>query len=206
MLQCENIGFSYDNQSWLFEGVYLTVKPGKVVGISGMSGCGKTTLAKVLAGHLPYQKGRILINQDIVDKKDFNPVQLILQHSEKSVNPYWKMKDILAESYIPSMELLEQFGIKEEWLSRWPIELSGGELQRFSIVRALHLKTKYIIADEITTMFDSITQVQIWRALLNICQKRKLGLIVISHEMDILTKICDEIYTMQELKKSIIDR
>ncbi|OZI13023.1 nickel ABC transporter ATP-binding protein [Bacillaceae bacterium SAS-127] len=203
MLQCENIGFSYDNQRWLFEDVYLTVKPGEVVGISGLSGCGKTTLGKVLAGHLPYQKGRILINQDVVDKKSFNPVQLILQHSEKSVNPHWKMKDILTESYTPSRSLLEQFGIKEEWLSRWPIELSGGELQRFSIVRALHPQTKYIIADEITTMFDSITQVQIWRALLNICKERKIGLIVISHEKAILTKICDEIYTMQDLKKCV---
>ncbi|SQA14734.1 molybdate transporter ATP-binding protein [Streptobacillus moniliformis] len=52
------------------------------------------------------------------------------------MNPLWKMKDILKESYKPDKELLELFGIKKEWLDRYPIELSGGELQRFSIVRA----------------------------------------------------------------------
>lgn len=91
------------------------------------------------------------------------------------MNPLWRMKKILEEAYIPEPELLETFGIREEWMDRYPIELSGGELQRFSIVRALHPQTKYLIADEMTTMLDAITQEFIWRSLLRIVKRRIWG-------------------------------
>jgi len=119
------------------------------------------------------------------------------------MNPKWKMKDILNESYTPNQEILDAFGIRDEWMTRWPIELSGGELQRFSIVRALNPMTEYIIADEMTTMLDGITQAYIWKQLLSIVEKRNLGLIIISHEKELLKKICDRIYLMEKGKLSV---
>lgn len=117
------------------------------------------------------------------------------------MNPKWKMERIINESYSPDKELLDDFGIKHEWMNRWPIELSGGELQRFSIVRSLNANTKYIIADEMTTMLDGITQAKIWNKLLQVCKKRDIGIVVVSHEKNILNKICDSIYYMDQLNK-----
>ncbi|SQA14740.1 Methionine import ATP-binding protein MetN 2 [Streptobacillus moniliformis] len=116
------------------------------------------------------------------------------------MNPLWKMKDILKESYKPDKELLELFGIKKEWLDRYPIELSGGELQRFSIVRAFNKKVKYLIADEMTTMLDGVTQEFIWKNFLKIVKERNIGLIIISHEKDIINKICDKCLYMDTKK------
>lgn len=201
-LECKNLGFYYEKSKWLFRNVDLTINPGEVVGISGYSGCGKTTLAKVLANYEKPREGQVLIHGRKKKNIGFQQVQLILQHPEKSMNPKWKMEKIINESYTPDKELLDTFGIKDEWMNRWPIELSGGELQRFSIVRSLNRNTKYIIADEMTTMLDGITQGEIWNKLLKICNKRNIGLIVVSHEKSILTKICDTIYCMNELNKN----
>ena len=78
-------------------------------------------------------------------------------------------------------------------MDRWPIELSGGELQRFCVARALSPETKFIIADEMTTMLDGITQAKIWESLLEISKAMNIGLVVISHEKELLKKLCDRI-------------
>lgn len=200
-LECKNLSFYYEKNKWVFRDVDLTINPGEVVGISGYSGCGKTTLAKVLANYEKPCEGEILIHGKKRHEKGFQEVQLILQHPEKAMNPKWKMDRIIKESYLPDKELLDAFGIKDEWMSRWPVELSGGELQRFSIVRSLNKNTKYIIADEMTTMLDGITQAEIWSKLLKICKNRNIGVVVVSHEKSILTKICDNIYYMDKLNK-----
>ena len=92
--------------------------------------------------------------------RGFKPVQLIYQHPEKVMNPKWKMSQVLAESWDVKDEDLAQFGIQKSWLTRFPQELSGGELQRFSVLRSLNPNTKFLIADEMTTMLDAITQAQ----------------------------------------------
>lgn len=190
-LVVKNLGFYYEKEQWIFKDINFEISPGEVFGIFGYSGCGKTSLSKVLADFYPPVTGEILIDGHRHQKNAFKEVQLIYQHPEKTMNPLWRMKDILEESYVPSEELLEAFGIRAEWMQRYPIELSGGELQRFSIVRALNPKTKYLIADEMTTMLDGITQAFIWKTLLKIVKERQLGLIVISHEKTIIEKICD---------------
>ena len=109
------------------------------------------------------------------------------------------MGKILTESWNPPQDVLDEFGIKKEWLKRYPSELSGGELQRFSILRSLNPKTKFIVADEITTMLDAITQAQIWTSVINHCRKNNVGILAVSHDMNLLERICDDIIYFNEL-------
>jgi peptide/nickel transport system ATP-binding protein len=132
-------------------------------------------------------------------KKGFKPVQLIYQHPEKVMNPKWKMEKILGESWDVTDEALSEFGIQKTWLTRFPQELSGGELQRFSVLRSLNPKTKFLIADEMTTMLDAITQVQILDAVLKIVKQRKMGFLLVSHDMDLVNTICDDVIYFNDI-------
>lgn len=196
-LEARNLGYFYDKKNWIFRNVELKIERGEILGIFGYSGCGKTSLSRVLSDFLSPKEGNVIVDGGEHTKNTFREVQLICQHPEKTMNPLWRMKKILEEAYCPERELLEAFGIRDEWMDRYPIELSGGELQRFSIVRALHPLTKYIIADEMTTMLDAITQEYIWKSLLKIASERQLGLIVISHEPDLIERICDRCFYME---------
>lgn len=98
---------------------------------------------------------------------------------------------------------MEQFGIQKKWLSRYPNELSGGELQRFCLLRVLAPELKFLIADEISTMLDSITQAQIWQALLNLAKKREMGLLVITHHQALAEKVCTRSIYLPDLVSQI---
>ncbi len=192
-LKAQGINFKYRDDKYILKDIDFTIESGEVVGLVAPSGFGKTTLAKILAGYEKPESGTVTIDGQKIIKKGYSPVQLIFQHPEKSVNPRWKMDKILKEAYLPSKELLDDMGIKKEWLNRWPSELSGGELQRFCVVRALSPKTKFLIADEMTTMLDAITQAQIWDVVLKHVKKYNIGLVVISHEKRLIDRICDRV-------------
>lgn len=197
-LRAEKINFKYKEDKYILKDIDFTIKSGEVVGLVAPSGFGKTTLAKILAGYENPERGTVTIDGEKITNKGYNKVQLIFQHPEKSVNPRWKMDKILKEAYTPSKELLEDMGIKKEWLNRWPSELSGGELQRFCVVRALSPETKFLIADEMTTMLDAITQAQIWNVVLNHVKKHNIGLVVISHEKALIDRICDRAVDLRQ--------
>ena len=197
-LKAQSINFKYRDDEYILKDIDFTIKSGEVVGLVAPSGFGKTTLAKILAGYENPERGTVTIDGEKITNKGYNKVQLIFQHPEKSVNPRWKMDKILKEAYTPSKELLEDMGIKKEWLNRWPSELSGGELQRFCVVRALSPETKFLIADEMTTMLDAITQAQIWNVVLNHVKKHNIGLVVISHEKALIDRICDRAVDLRQ--------
>ncbi len=189
----KNISYKYPSSNkYVLKDVNITLNNNKITGLIGESGKGKSTLCKILSNYIPKYDGEVLIDNQKLPKKGFCPVQLIFQHPEKVMNPKWKMKDILNESWNVSNELLSEFGIQKSWQNRYPNELSGGELQRYSVLRSLNPKTKFIIADEMTTMLDAITQVQILDSVINIIKKRKIGLLIVSHDMDLIDTVCDD--------------
>ena len=196
-LEAKNLGFRYANGLWILKNVNFTIEEGERVGLVGPSGYGKSTLVKLLGGYLEPSEGEILLDDKPMEKKGVCPVQLIYQHPEKAINPRWKMKKVLEESGMYREEVLDALGIEKEWLDRYPRELSGGELQRFCIARALGKRTRFILADEISTMLDLITQSQIWGFLLEEVKTRDLGLLVVSHSEELLECVCGRVVDLR---------
>lgn len=199
MLEAKGISYQYQRKSWLFRHVNLTIRPGEIVGLYGKSGAGKTTMAKIMAGYFKPHEGYVQVDGHVPSNKEVNPVQLIWQHPEKVINPRWRMKEVIAEVGELNPKLLELLGIHHAWLSRRPHELSGGELQRFCLARTLGAQTKYLIADEISTMLDAVTQAQIWHAVLQQVKERKIGVLAISHDHHLLERVSDRIVHFRHL-------
>ncbi|MFC9706836.1 ABC transporter ATP-binding protein [Paenibacillus sp. NPDC056933] len=195
-LEARKTGYRYGKEAWVFQNVNMELHPGEAVGLWGPSGCGKTSLGRILAGYAKPMTGQVLLDGNPLPQTGTCPVQLVFQHPEKAVNPRWRMRRVLKEAAIEDQELLDALGIQENWLDRRPGELSGGELQRFCVARALGTATRYLIADEMTTMLDAITQAQIWHTVMNIARQRNLGLLVISHDRELLDRLCDRIVQM----------
>lgn len=196
-LEIKQISFAYPKQSCLFEDVDISVNPGEIVGLKGRSGIGKSTLAQIIAGYLPPNSGHVTIGQTEVLTEKIHPVQLIWQHPEMAVNPRFRIRKVLEEVGPIDETLLSLFEIDKRWLSRYPSELSGGELQRVCILRAMMTKPKYLIADEMTTMLDAVTQVNIWRILKQFVTAKDMGVIVISHNENILECVTNRIIYMK---------
>lgn len=197
-LEAKNIYFRYDRkQPWILEDCSVRVDKGECLAIFAPSGYGKTTLSMLLAGYIKPFKGEILFDGKALPEKGVCPVQLIHQHPEKAINPRWRLKRVLEESGKIDADVLHAFGIEHEWLDRFPRELSGGELQRFCVARALMSGADYLICDEISTMLDVITQAQIWNVVLEEAQKRNMGLIAVTHNMHLAKKIATRIVDLQ---------
>lgn len=207
-LEAENLSFSYENGGrHVLTRISLRIEPGERVGLVAPSGYGKTTLCRLLAGYEKPESGKIRIDGvPIQDIRGCMPVQLIWQHPEQAVNPRWRMRRVLSEGGQTDAAERMRFGIREEWLDRFPSELSGGELQRFCIARALAANPRYLLADEITAMFDAVTQSQIWQALLQEAENRKLGMVIVSHSESLLKRICTRQIDLKELQERAIKK
>ena len=199
-LEAENISFQYDNGNRkILNNVSMGLEQEERVGITAPSGFGKTTFCKILAGYELPDSGRVLL-----DKKPLSaygtycPVQMVWQHPELSVNPKLKMREVIKEGDGVEERIIRGLGIEPDWMNRFPGELSGGELQRFCIARALGKRTRFLLADEISTMLDLITQSQIWNFLLEEVKRRKMGLLVVSHSGELLERVCTRIVDLKE--------
>ena len=196
-LEARNVSFRYDRrQPWVLEHCDLTVGRGERLALFAPSGYGKTTLAMLLAGYLAPTEGEILLDGKPLPKKGVCPVQLIYQHPEKAINPRWRLKRVLEESGQLREDVLDAFGIERAWLDRFPRELSGGELQRFCVARALMSGADYLICDEISTMLDVITQAQIWNVVLSEAEKRDMGVIAVTHNRYLAERIATRVYDL----------
>lgn len=191
MIEVKDVSFSYVKNKNVLSNVSLSIDRSERVGLVAPSGYGKTTLANILVRKLIPDSGTVELNDIDINKKMPYPVQIIPQHPEKAFNPRWKLNIVEKEigKRIPDF-VKEGLDLKEEWMSRYPNELSGGELQRISIARIVSVDPKYIIADEISTMLDAVTQAKIWKFILKYVESRKVGLLVMSHNPELLRVTC----------------
>ena len=194
MLEVEQLTIVQNGQR-LWDSVSFQVSAGERKGISAPSGYGKTTLGRVLAQWQNATSGRVTVGAKPLLKKGYCPIQLVPQHPELTFNPYRTTGDSLRDAWSPNAAWLDRLAISPVWLTRRPDELSGGELARIALLRALDPRTRYLIADEVTAQLDAHIQAQVWQILLEEVKRRELGLIVFSHNQVLLAKVCSSIWT-----------
>lgn len=194
MLQAHNLSIIQSGIS-LWKKLNLSITPGERLGIFAPSGYGKTTLGRVLAGWQQPSQGQVTLDDQPLPLRSYCPVQLIPQHPERTFNPTRTTGAALYDVWRPNSLWLNALSINPELLNRYPTEVSGGELARIALLRALDPRTHYLIADEITAQLDPLMQLQIWQVILEQQKQRDLGLIVISHSKTLLDQICSRIWT-----------
>ena len=199
ILEARNISFRYGEKSReILKDFSLKAESTERVGLVAPSGFGKTTLCKILSGYEKPDSGQVLLDGKPLDfYGSYCPVQLIWQHPEQAINPRLRMRSVLEEGDNVSPDLIKRLGIEADWMNRFPAELSGGEMQRFCIARALGQRTQFLLADEISTMLDLITQSQIWHFLMEETQRRGIGMIVVSHSPELVEKVCTRVVELK---------
>lgn len=197
MLQADDVWFRYGGgQPWVLAGVDLRVGAGEVVGLCGPSGGGKSTLGRVLAGLVDPVRGRVTVDgRRPRAGRAPHPVQLVLQQPERAMDPRWTVRQVLAATGASDDDVaaLDRRLVAPTWLDRHPHEISGGQLQRVNLARALLARPRYLVADEITASLDAVTQVGIWDLLLEHCRAAGIGLLAISHDRPLLDTVADRV-------------
>ena len=209
-LQAQGLGFAYPCGRELFSGLDLTVNPGERVAILGPSGTGKTTLCRLLSGFLPPTAGKVLVDGDpLVSvgrlRGNASPVQLLWQHPEQAFDPRMRLGRSLSEVSCADEQLLDEllsaFRARQVWLTRRPNELSGGELMRLAMVRALACRPRYLIADESTAMLDAVTQAELWHVLMDLQERDGWGLALVSHSPALVARVATRTFLLADAGK-----
>ena len=199
ILEARDVTFYYRGRRHtpVLENFSISVSSGERVGLKAPSGRGKTTLCRLLAGYEKPAKGQVLLDgRPVREYRGVCPVQMVWQHPETVVDPLLTLGKTLNEAGAVEQRLLDALHIEPGWLTRYPSELSGGEVQRFCLARALNPEVRFLLCDEISAMLDLVTQAQIWKFLLEEAQRRGLGMLVVSHDEALLEKVCTRVETM----------
>ncbi|MFI3014235.1 ABC transporter ATP-binding protein [Klebsiella aerogenes] len=183
----------------LFKNLSLDIYPGQILGISGESGCGKSSLGDVILGLLPPDVGEVTWNKDIVvEVASANLKQKLYQDPVASFSASATLRQLCHDltklhrlDQNEFMALIEQLGLNQSLLDRSVEGISGGELQRLALARVLMLKPRLIIADEPTSRLDLITARQITKLLVSFATSQHCALVFISHDTEQLDKVCD---------------
>ena len=195
--------------------VSISVKKGETYGLVGESGCGKSTVGRLIAGLEPPSGGAIeLDGRDLAKLKGrdavriHRDVQMMFQDSYAAMDPRMRIDQILAEPMSIQktgnarqiaeriMEILEQVGLTEEILDRYPHEFSGGQLQRIGFARSLTLAPDLIVADEPVSALDVSVQAQVLNLMKDLQQELGLSYLFISHDLAVVQYMADRIGVM----------
>ena len=208
----QDIIFGHTRQQVLFD-VSLTVKEGTCLGILGESGSGKSTMGRVLCGLLKPDSGEAVLDGVSVyasraGRQNLqNKLSIVFQDYTTSANPRFRIRDIIGEGLTvqerregkkldrkaETSRLLELVGLPADFADRFPHELSGGQLQRVCIARAVACKPEIILFDEAISSLDAHTQVQVMDLLRELKDRLGLTYIFITHDLTSITYLCDDV-------------
>ncbi len=198
------------------DGISFNLFPGQTLGLVGESGCGKTTVGRVILNLLPATSGEVYFNQSgnllALNNKQMRPyrrqMQMVFQDPFSSLNPRMTVGNIISEGIRIHQNhprkvvtekvafILESVGISPDYMGRYPHEFSGGQRQRIGIARALALEPQIIIADEPVSSLDVSIQAQIINLFQDLQDKFKLSYVFITHDLRVVEHLCSHIAVM----------
>ncbi|MEM2202948.1 MAG: ABC transporter ATP-binding protein [Sulfolobales archaeon] len=190
------------------DGVSLNIYEGEILGLVGESGSGKTTVARIVAGLLKPDRGRVLyrgfdIYSGKIPKHIRRKIQMIYQDPEVSLDPRYTVKQTIEEalkaagrSTNETRDLVRSLGLSEDVLEKIPQQLSGGQKQRVAIARALAMRPDLLIADEPTSALDVSTRTQILNILLELNKSFGITIMIITHDLGVAAYMSDRIAVM----------
>lgn len=220
MLQVENLSVTYPggrrgkNPVHAVRDVSFEVKQGETLGLVGESGCGKSSLARTLVLLNKPTSGRVLIDGEDIHQANFRQrknlrrtIQMVFQDPSGSMNPRMTIGALVTEPMlvhgVPRQvrqgrlrALLDDVGLPRSVIDRYPHELSGGQLQRASIAKALAVEPKILVADEPVSALDVSVQVQIINLLIDLQKERNLSYIFVSHDLTVVAQVSDRVAVM----------
>lgn len=195
ILDIKNLDFSYKENAPIYKNFSLSLKQGELITIFGKSGSGKTTLFELIMGTIKPQKGTI-------EKKDLS---LIFQDPYNSFHPTYpileQIKDVVQRDFDDELKsFLEELNLEEELLIKKPHELSGGQLQRCSILRALLMKPKLLLVDEPTSALDNIMAYDVMKLLIKYLDS--CAILLITHDEQMAKWCSDKIIRLEDNAKN----
>lgn len=193
------------------DGASISLQKGRTFGLLGQSGSGKSTLGQMMVGLLRPDSGELFFHGERLSYpirgQARRKIQILFQHPEVSFNPQLTLRQSLIEPFKLTgkpfddgaiLSVIEPFGLHAEHLSRYPGELSGGELQRAALARVTVLEPEMILLDEPTSMLDVITQAQMIDFLRRYQQQHQTAYLFITHSTALAEQFCDEIVNMED--------
>lgn len=219
LIEVNNVTKSFKkDDSWLFpsyqhvlNGVSISVSEGECVGIVGESGSGKSTLGKVILGLESPDSGVVILGDAIANLPTYQALSVVFQDYNTSVNPRLTIREIINEPLVIEKAskterdkqltlLLEEVGLATDMLDRYPHQLSGGQLQRVCIARAIAPNPKFILLDEAVSSLDVSVQVQVLDLLQKLKQQRKMSYVFITHDIAVASFLCDRLMFFKDGK------
>ncbi|WP_411991188.1 ABC transporter ATP-binding protein [Agarivorans sp. DSG3-1] len=219
LLELKDITKSFaKDDSWFFKryqdvlkGVSLSLNEGECIGIVGESGSGKSTLGKVILGLETQDSGSVTFSQECSQLPRHKAVSVVFQDYNTSVNPRLNIAQIIAEPLINEgleksqlkaqiSKLLIEVGLEDSMRARYPHQLSGGQLQRVCIARAIAANPRFILLDEAVSSLDVSIQVQILDLLLELKQSRNIAYLFITHDIAVASYLCDRLMFFKDGK------
>ena len=191
VLKIDNISFGYRKNQKIYDNFSLTLHRNEAIAVTGPSGIGKSTLFELIAGTIKPQKGKITRGK----------IAWIFQDPYSSFHPSYRILEQIKEVSNISIDELnpESIDIDRRLLDRYPHELSGGQLQRCSILRALSMKPDLLLCDEPTSALDNITQLKTMKLLVELLDR--VGILLITHDLDLARWMADRVI---ELDRDIL--